>query len=690
MYLPTLRFTELSNFEDALTKEWLITNGLGGYSSTTILGVNTRKYHGLLVAALRPPSERTVCLAKLDEEVQLNKIYLLGANEFNGAVYPKGFIHLKEFSISPFPKYTYNIEALQLEKTLFMPYEKNAVVATYKIQNMNNNWVKIRIFPLLTCRHFHNVVTRAANALHFNQKQVASNEVQLSVSQPKASIAMRIVAGEFFEQPVWIERIRYREEEKRGEASSDDYYQPGYFQVDVPPTNEKEFAVITTSNKNEQQTEQTLTLIGQSVSEIRLLRELEIRRRNSFLADFYRLHPALAANNWWLSWIILATDSFVVQNSTNKHSIIAGYHWFEIWGRDAFIALPGLMLITSRFEDAKNVFTEFNAYCQDGLIPNFIDDKSGQAVYNTVDATLWYINSVLQYLKYTCDFEFVRSQLWSNLKEIMTKHTQGTHFGIHMDKDGLLTHGERLTWMDAEIDGKAVTPRAGKAVEIQALWYNALKIVQLLAQRFDEENLSEKYATIAEKCKKSFNEKFWNSEKYYLLDCVTDVGADDSLRPNQIFAVSLDFSMLDFEKCNKIVKVVQRELLTPYGLRTLDRGHPDYKGTYVGNRQNRDRAYHNGTVWPWLLGPFMTAFRKTKGYINQDSKFAISSFVWPLFTRQITYAGLGTLSEIFDGDPPHNPRGCIAQAWSVAEPLRAYMEDVMQIRPKYEKEILDS
>ncbi|MGF3522545.1 MAG: amylo-alpha-1,6-glucosidase, partial [Candidatus Bathyarchaeia archaeon] len=247
-----------------------------------------------------------------------------------------------------------------------------------------------------------------------------------------------------------------------------------------------------------------------------------------------------------------------------------------------------------------------------------------------------------------------------------------------------------LTWMDAEVEGKAVTPRAGKAVEIQALWYNALKTVQLLAQRFGEEKLSENCSVLAEKCKKSFNEKFWNSERHCLFDCITDFDVDNSLRPNQIFAVSLEFGVLDAEKRSRVVNVVQRELVTPYGLRTLERTHPDYKGAYVGDRQSRDRAYHNGTVWPWLIGPFITAYRKAKGYTNQDAKFAISSFVWPLFTRQTAHAGLGTLSEIFDGDPPHTPRGCIAQAWSVAEPLRAYVEDALQIRPKHRKEVLDS
>jgi len=380
---------------------------------------------------------------------------------------------------------------------------------------------------------------------------------------------------------------------------------------------------------------------------------------------------------------------FIVKGiNTEKNSVIAGYHWFETWGRDTFISLPGLMLTTGRFEDARKVFLTFKNYCKDGLIPNFIPDQARQPAYNAVDATLWCVNVVLQYLKYTGDFKFVQVQLWENLKTIIKNHVRGTAFNVHVDSDGLILHGSQLTWMDTAIDGQPITPRAGKAVEVQALWYNALKIMELLAKRFTEKNEAEKYAQMAENARKSFVERFWNSEKGYLFDVVSEYDEDDSLRPNQIIAVALDFTMLDNAKNEKIVDVVRRELLTPYGLRTLARNDQRYIGVYAGDRRSRDKAYHNGTVWPWLLGPFTTAFLKTKGYIKYRREYALKNFLLPLFAEQNFKAGLGTISEILDGEPPHTPRGCIAQAWSIAEPFRVYVEDVMHVRPKHEKEVL--
>jgi len=422
--------------------------------------------------------------------------------------------------------------------------------------------------------------------------------------------------------------------------------------------------------------------------DIEALCKRETERRENLLTKFYQEQKGIPANDW-LSWIILATDMFMVKGMGNEqNSVIAGYHWFEAWGRDTFISLPGLMLVTGRFEDARKVFLTFKKYCKDGLIPNFFPDQAEPLAYNTVDATLWYVNAILQYLKYTGDFNFVREQLWENLKSTIEAHVKGTDFGIRVDDDGLLSHGAQLTWMDAAIDGQPVTPRVGKAVEIQALWHNALKTMELLADKFKEMDDAEKYAQIAERARRSFVEKFWDSEKNCLFDVLSEHKQDDSLRPNQIIAVALDFNMLDNVKSEKVVDIVHRELLTPCGLRTLARNDPEYIGVYAGDRRSRDKAYHNGAVWPWLLGAFTTAFLKTKGYAEYRREYALKNFLLPLFTEQIFEAGLGTISEIFDGEPPYTPRGCIAQAWSVAEPLRAYVEDVMQIRPKHERELL--
>ncbi|HKZ88323.1 MAG TPA: amylo-alpha-1,6-glucosidase [Candidatus Bathyarchaeia archaeon] len=684
-----LTHEKLSHFEDTIQREWLVTNGIGGYASSTALGINTRKYHGLLVAALHPPGDRTVCLSKLDEEVSVgNNVYSFGANEFQGAVFPQGYQFLKEFSVSPFPHYVYTAGEVTVEKTIFMPNGKNAVVAVYEILNRSNSDVKIRTTPLITCRHFHSVVDRWRNSLNFSQQQNGNREAQLIFDFPKVSVAVRATDGEFFEKTNWIERLLYREDLIRGESGIDDCYQPGYFEVIVPGKDEGKLAIIAAAEDSGENTH-ILDEICVTMSDVERMLNRELYLRTMSLANFYGSNVAVPTSNW-LSWILLTANTFTVKSEYDRKSIIAGYHWFESWGRDTFIALPGLMLVTAKFEDARNVFANFNAHCRNGLIPNYLEDQSGEASYNTVDATLWFINAVLQYLKYTGNFGFVQKQLWENLKDIIESHMKGTNFGIKMDHDGLLAHGSRLTWMDAEVDGRAVTPRAGKAVEIQALWYNSLRTVQLLAEKFGEKNLAESYATLANKIHENFNEKFWNNRGDCLFDVVGETDADASLRPNQIIAVALDFTMLSHDKNEKVLGLVERELSTPCGLRTLEQNDPRYKGVYFGDRRSRDQGYHNGAVWPWLMGPCTTAFLKTKGYTSQNCDFALQNFVFPLFARQVSQAALGTISEIFDGDSPHKPRGCISQAWSVAEPLRAYVEDVLRMRPKYEREILSS
>jgi predicted glycogen debranching enzyme len=341
------------------------------------------------------------------------------------------------------------------------------------------------------------------------------------------------------------------------------------------------------------------------------------------------------------------------------------------------------MLVTGRFEDAKDILRNFMGYVKGGMIPNFVADKTGVPVYNTVDGTLWYVNAVLQYVKYTGDWGFVKAELWDKLQSIIENHEHGTMFGIRLDTDGLLMHGPRLTWMDAVVEGDMITPRAGKAVEIQALWYNTLKTMELLANKFGESELAEKYASMAAQTYRSFNERFWNPKLGCLYDVVEDNSADPSIRPNQIFAVSLDYSMLNKETSRRIVDLVNRELVTAFGLRTLSLSDPKFVGRCMGDRRSRDSAYHNGTIWPWLLGPYVTAYLKVNDYSAQTRKQAFENLILPLFTVGIHHGGLGTVSEIYDCEPPNLPRGCIAQAWSVAEPLRAYIEDVLQLKPKF-------
>ncbi len=691
MKLPVIRLTQeaLSRFDEALQKEWLVTNGLGGYASSTVLGINTRKYHGLLVAALHPPANRTVCLEKLDEEAWIgNNVYPLGANEFRDVIFPRGYQFLKEFSVSPFPRYVYHVQGIEVAKTIFMPTDKNATVAVYTVLNGNGSEVKFRVHPLLTCRHFHLVVDKTRSPLGLSQ-QHSGREVAVTFNRPKATVAARATEGVFVETKNWIERLYYREEDKRGESSIDDCYQPGYFEIAVSPEQKAEFAIVTAASESSLETKETLDGVGSTTSDVESLLERELEQRSRALLEFYSSYKEAPTSDW-LNWILLAADTFIVHGAGDRASVIAGYFWFETWGRDTFISLPGLMLATGRFKDAEKLLADFQRHCKQGLMPNCVEDTHGEPSYNTVDATLWYVNTVLQYLKYTGNFNFVKQQLWATLQTIVDSHAEGAAFGIRLDSDGLLAHGPRLTWMDAKVDGAAVTPRAGKAVEIQALWYNTLRTMHILASRFEENRLAEKYAEMAVNARTSFNQKFWNTEKACLFDVVGEFGADAALRPNQIIAAALDFTMLDKAKCEQVVDVVQRELLTPCGLRTLARDDPRYKGVYVGDRRSRDQAYHNGTVWAWLLGPFTTAFLKAKSHGDSWLEYAEKHVIVPLFAQQILQAGLGTVSEVFDGDSPHVPRGCIAQAWSVAEPLRAYVEEVLQIRPKYEKEVLQA
>lgn len=689
MDLPAITLSSdiISHFNEAIQKEWVISNGLGGYAASTILGLNTRKYHGLLVAALDPPRNRTVCLEKIDEDIlSSGSIYRLGTGEFQNGLFPQGYQFLKTFSISAFPSFTYQVKNITLKKTVFLPDKKNAAIVFYNIINRTNDEAELHIFPLLTCRHFHNTIDLQKNPLNFQQEHFGRN-VTLNFENPDAIVNTYASEGDFVEKPNWIKAMHYREERVRGESDSDDCYQPGYYKLVITPNKETSLAIATSIVSHSANAAALSKRLGSSTEDFKKLLATTLEEKKNCLNKFYNLQKNIQRTSW-LDWILLSSDSFVTRENDRLRSVIAGYYWFESWSRDTLISLPGLMLVTGRFYDAKSVLLNYISYCRKGLIPNLIIDASGQPVYNTVDATLWYVNAVLQYLKYTADFNFVKEFLWKSLKDIAEKHELGTDFGIRMDSDGLLSHGPQLTWMDAGVAGEAITPRAGKAVEIQALWYNALRILALLANKFGEKNLADKYLHMAEKAKVSFNEKFWNSQNNCLFDVVESSKTDSSLRPNQIFAISLDFIQLDANKSQRVIDFIQKELLTICGLRTLSPSDPHYKSKYKGNMIERDQAYHNGVVWPWLLGPFVTGFLKVKPSANSDAHLAMQTVIQGLFERQIYEGGLGTVNELFDSDFPHKPRGCISQSWSIAEPLRAYIEDVLQIRPQYEKEIL--
>ncbi len=684
--------TVLSDINEALRREWLVTNGLGGYASSTVLGINTRKYHGLLVAAFNPPVNRWVLLTKLDEEIKIGSTnYALGANEFRDVMHPEGHRFLSNFVLNPFPTYNYAVEGVRLQKTVFMPHGRNATVVFYEVSNPLEEKLSIRVSPLLNSRHIYHITTKDRLPWRFVQKRYGKGVI----IQPSVPLSALILSSgndaSFVEENWWVKRIFFRTDASRNESSIDDNFRPGYFKFSVDPKGKKRFFVLAAAGKNEEEAQSLFSSVGKEMEDIDLLHRKELERREGLLEKFRERHVDLEMEEW-LKWFIQAADSFIVERAaTEKKSVIAGYHWFDDWGRDSLISLPGLTLVTGRIKDAQEILLTFERYCQKGIIPNrFSNQAEDVPIYNTVDATLWFFNAVLQYLKYTGDFEFVQENLWKTLNESVEHHIKGTIFGIHLEEDGLIAHGPQLTWMDAATIDYFVTPRGGKAVEIQALWYNALRIMQLLAKNFDQGDKAEEYYVMAEKVRESFSEKFWNPKKGYLFDVVSEDGADSTLRPNQVIAASLDFPVLDGEKREKVVETVWKRLWGVYGLKTLSDDDPRYIGEYLGDWGHRDSAYHNGTVWAWLLGPFTTAFLKTKNHEARWRNFAFKRFLQPLFREEIHRAGLGTISEIFDGDEPHISRGCISQAWSVAEPLRAYVEDVALKRPPHEREVLET
>lgn len=690
MNLPSIVFQKdrLAQFDQAQQNEWLITNGLGGYASSTILGLNNRKYHALLVAALRPPGERTIILSKLDEDINVEgHTYQLGANDFNHDIYPKGFQFLTNFSISPFPTYTYTAENIELKKTIFLPYWSNSSIALYQVKNDSSSEATVSVYPLVSYRHFHYTINRKEKPVWLNQTQ-SDNTVELVFDNPASTVILKAVDGTFNSKPTWIEGLFYREEADRGESSMDESYQPGYFEFKVPQNSATKFVIAAHVAENRDSALRALDSFGLNNEDFEKLLSEELRRRENIVTAFYSSNNQVSVNDG-LSWLLQAANDFIVKGTSDRRFVIAGYQWFGSWGRDTFVSLPGLMLVSGRFEDANSVILDYTGYCKQGLIPNLIDDKTGEPLYNTVDGTLWYINSILQYLKYTGDFQFVKNSLWLTLKDIVENYKRGTINGIHVNDDGLLAHGPQLTWMDTIVDGQPYTPRAGKAVEVQALWYNSLMTLRLLAERFEEKSLADEFWAMAQKAKSSFNDKFWDNEKNCLYDLIDEEGRPDfSIRPNQVIAGSLDFSIIDKEKNESIVNFVQTELLTPAGLRTLSPKDSRYKGRYEGDRNNRDKAYHNGSIWAWLTGPLTTAYLKANDYSRQNIESAYQKFIMPLFTDEVAHGGLGTLNEINDGDFPYTPRGCIAQAWSVAEPLRAYVEDILLVRPKFENEVI--
>ena len=669
MKSDVIRFDQsvCSRLDLALSREWLETNGLGGFASSTLIGLNTRRYHGLLTASTTPPTGRVLLLSKLEETVVIDgQRYELASNQYAGAVHPQGYQYLKEFRLDPFPVFIYRVAGLEIEKRVFMVHGENTTVTEYELRSIDGSAkpkCELELRPLIAFRDYHST-THKNDALN-PAFETQDGLVSISAYSGLPPLYFAHNAQELATDGGWYMNFEYRIERDRGLDFEEDLYQPFTLRFQLSRRNSA--AVIASTQSHD-------------AKSAAVLREAERRRREAVVA-------AAPVDQPLVKTLVAAADHYIVQRGSSK-SIVAGYHWFTDWGRDTMVALPGLTLVTGRFDIARQILETYAASVDQGLLPNRFPDAGETPEYNTADATLWFFEAIRAYLHYSGDEDFVRQQLYPILKDIVDWHVRGTRYGIHVDADGLLASGEaghltglnltsnglNLTWMDAKVGDHVVTPRSGKPVEIQALWYNALCIMQGFAHRFGDPSSESLFAGLAAEAMATFNRRFWNDSTGCLYDVVENGHADGSLRPNQIFAVSLPHSMLSPEKARSVVQTVQTELLTPLGLRTLSRHDPRYRARYEGGISERDTAYHLGTVWPWLMGPFITAYLK----VNQRSEAARQKAeTWlAALSEHVTTTGLGHICEIADAEYPYTPRGCIAQAWSVAEVLRTAVEDV--------------
>lgn len=638
-------------FERLADLEWLETNGLGGWASSTVSGAHSRRYHGLLVAATRPPAGRTVLVSKLDETLEHGgRRWELGSNRYPDAVHPQGHRHLRRFRRGLFPVFEYQAEAISWRRTVAAIQGENTTVVIYELLAAPGP-VELELLPLFTRRDLHSL----GPAGGFVEAADFEADTLVTVGVPAApAVHIRVPGAHFEPRPDVYRRFRLEAERERGLDFEEDLWTPGVLRRRLEPGERLGVLISTTSPGRD-----GLALF-----------EGERRRRLELLA---RLPEADVPTRR----LLLAADQFIVRrgrdSTTEERTVIAGYHWFADWGRDTLIALPGLCLATRRSGDARRVLAAWAGAADRGMLPNRFPEHGEGPDYNTADAALWLFVATHEMRRHTGATGFVRERLLPVLREILAAHDAGTRYGIRVDDDGLLLAGEpgtQLTWMDAKVGDRVITPRHGKAVEINALWYNALRILGRVELELGEPREGRRLERRADAVRRRFGERFWNPRLECLYDVVDSGDAnrtDDAVRPNQILALSLPWPLLPEERALAVMRIVRERLLTPVGLRTLSPDHPDYRGVYSGGVAERDGAYHQGTVWAWLLGPWVDALLR---YGGGDGRRQARELV-DRACEHLAEAGVGTVSEIFDGDPPHRPRGAIAQAWSVAELLRA-------------------
>lgn len=664
-----------NDFENNIRKEWVLTNGLGGYAGGSVTGAISRTHQGYLIASLHAPVMRYVCFSKTTEKLLCkDNVYDLSTNQFKGGKHTDGIDYLTDFTYDGTVCFTYHAGDITLEKHIALAQGKNLSAVAYSIEN-NGDAAQLSITPFMNFREHSESST--VDTLDFTVNESAHGFNLIPAAKKDHCIRIAFSGGKLVpREQKYITDLEAQTEVDNEVPGLDSVFCPYDVIVDIPAHFTMHFSILCdiVPVDNTAMTENISPLENSCNSDAafdivnaQLKYTDELIRQSGFKDDFAK-ELTVAANQF-----------IAYRESTGYRTILAGLPWFTDWGRDTMISYTGLTLCTGRYDDAHDILLTFAKYCRDGLIPNMFPDSGLEPLYNTVDASLWYFYAVYKYLEYVNtpeSFDFIQQEIYPVLKDIINTYKKGTDFSIYMDTDGLIHAGsglDQVTWMDVRVGDWVATPRHGKPVEINALWYNALCTMDMLSDKFGEHDNS--YKNLADKVKISFNERFWNDKTGCLLDVVDE--DDETIRPNQIYAVSLPFTMLSHERECAVVKVVMEKLYVGCGLRSLDPGHKDYHPIYIGSLSKRDHAYHQGTAWGFLLGAFISAYVKTNGRTVETANKALE-LIAPVKAHLYENC-IGSICEIFDGAAPHNGRGCYAQAWSVGEVLRCYTEDILPL-----------
>ena len=672
-----MRFTKESlNLENGLNKEWIITNGIGGYASSTIIGANTRRYHGLLMAPLIPPAKRMLILSKIDESIEIDgKKYDLFTN-IGKCFIKHGYEYQVSFVKEFMPVYTYQVEDVEIKKVICMQYQKNTVAIYYKIKNENHN-TKIILTPIMNYRDSHGM-----NKDHIYDLKEKYNRGKLEVSIDNGKpIYMQVSESEYIEHHNdTFFNMFYIEEEKRGFEAEENHVIPGRFEVNVEKNEEKIISVICSLEENIEELDARAIITNEVVRQNQEIIRAQLIDKKENKTEQEEKKDQI------IKQLLIAVDNFIIKRPLfNTYSIIAGYPWFLDWMRDTLISFEGLLLVTKKYDIAKEVLRTCVRDIKYGLVPNAYSEEDDRPLYNSVDASLLLFEQVKKYLNYTSDYDFIMEEIYPKLESIIQNYSIGIDIdnnNIYLDTDGLIVSGTESTqntWMDVKFNGIPATPRNGKPVEINAMWYNALKIMNELSKRKPEEIKKMNYDKMALKCKKSFIEKFYNKKR----KCLYDVLGDKKIRPNQLFALSLSYPVLDVnsEEAKTMFYTVTKKLLNPYGLKTLAKGEENYIEVYEGDNFKRDFSYHQGITWTWLLGLYYDCLKRFATESKKDKtiyKKQLNEFIKQVtetFSKELNERGcIGSIAEIFDSKKPYEPKGAVAQAWSVAEVFRIILE----------------